>query len=617
MNTSVTLSSQNRTNLRLMRERCRDLAGKHRVPIRELISERFLVSVGCTQGPAFFDRLSKIDEDDLAALDDLASKFTSLSTFRELTNAATADWVIGKLKERGIRSHRNHVSVKATAPAQPPRKEFALPAGLVAITDDEFRAFFGDRRRISPTDLTKLIRDGRAYEETLKPTGGHVVVIYVRTEEGDVHTVLVEGENYFERLRYFLPPRQAAQVYFFTLDVDPNNVEKAKATLAGPDKYRTTLRLTDAILRVKEDPTRIIDLIREFVDANIPGEGKELAHSILDFIALIPPEHTAIILEFLQLMLDIVGLFPGLGEPLDALNAAISLGREEYLSAGLSAASLVPVVGAIPGAGKALRRINAIIKFADALPAGIRDVLLDLLTGLKDELASLASRKISDIVSGLKRRINEAADRLRLAAKKKDDAPLPGGSGKKKANTSSSQGDAVSDTRPSKPPPKPDPEGVKPSKKSKEEPLTAKPSEVNDPDTIGAGDTSREQKKSRDVQLTEQLRESVQGKFLNPHTNKVEITKERLEGDHIVPRAALKKEPWYPRLTKEQKIEVLNDPKNITGLPKSLNASKGKKLDWTTHLGTRLHEVFIVELQEEQQKLLAYFRDKAKKMLGE
>ena len=230
--------------------------------------------------------------------------------------------------------------------------------------------------------------------------------------------------------------------------------------------FRSKARLADAILRVEKDPTRIIDLVREFVEANVPGEGKEFANAILDFIALIPPERVTLILELLQLVLDIVGLFPGLGEPLDALNAAISLGREEYLSAGLSAASMVPVVGAIPGAGKALRRINVIIKFADALPAGIRGVLLDLLAGLKDELASLASRKISDIVNGLKRRINEATDRLRMAAKKKDDAPRPGGAGKKKASSNSPKEDAIpAAPPPGKPKPKPDPLNKTPAQK--------------------------------------------------------------------------------------------------------------------------------------------------------
>ncbi len=57
-------------------------------------------------------------------------------------------------------------------------------------------------------------------------------------------------------------------------------------------------------------------------------------------------------LDKLQTTLDVGGLVPGLGEPLDLLNAGISLARGDYLGAGLSTAAVIPIVGSTATAGK-------------------------------------------------------------------------------------------------------------------------------------------------------------------------------------------------------------------------------------------------------------------------
>jgi len=453
-----------------------ELFKNHTLPIRELLSNHFLLNVNCVRPEEFHEQYAKLDDEDHAGLDNLANTFTSIPTFVGLMRHAASNWALAKFSEKGF---IGSAKIKESGPDPTSRMEFALPAGLQAITADELRALLGDRQAISPDALAKLIQEAKAYEETLQPMGWRVVVIYVRNDDGSIHTLLLrDNGELINRLRYFLPSRQAALVYFFSIDVDPNDAQKAKAAITAPSKYRTTVRIVDAVHRFEEDPTRIIDLIREYVDANVPGEGRELANAILDFIALIPPEHVTLILDFLQLMLDIVGMFPGAGEPVDLVNTSVAVARKQYLDAAAGVVAMAPFAGAVPGVGKALWRIGRIIKLADALPAGLRNILLDLVSGLKDELMSIASKKLSDIVSGLKRRINEATDRLRIFAKKGDDAPLPGRSGKQNTPFPPSKGDATPvEAPPSKPPSKPDSEGEPPSKKPQQ-------SENKSPDTM-------------------------------------------------------------------------------------------------------------------------------------
>jgi RHS repeat-associated protein len=57
-------------------------------------------------------------------------------------------------------------------------------------------------------------------------------------------------------------------------------------------------------------------------------------------------------LDDFQTALDVLGLIPGLGEPIDGLNAAIYLGRGQYGNAALSAAAMVPLIGSVGTGGK-------------------------------------------------------------------------------------------------------------------------------------------------------------------------------------------------------------------------------------------------------------------------
>ena len=62
-------------------------------------------------------------------------------------------------------------------------------------------------------------------------------------------------------------------------------------------------------------------------------------------------------LDGLQLALDVIGMIPIVGEPVDLINAGISGARGDYVGAALSLASMIPIAGNISGAGKIGRRL--------------------------------------------------------------------------------------------------------------------------------------------------------------------------------------------------------------------------------------------------------------------
>lgn len=67
------------------------------------------------------------------------------------------------------------------------------------------------------------------------------------------------------------------------------------------------------------------------------------------------------VLDGIQLALDIGGMVPGLGEPLDAINAGISLGRGNYGEAAMSIAAMLPIGGQAATGAKLANKAGAAI----------------------------------------------------------------------------------------------------------------------------------------------------------------------------------------------------------------------------------------------------------------
>jgi hypothetical protein len=96
-------------------------------------------------------------------------------------------------------------------------------------------------------------------------------------------------------------------------------------------------------------------------------------------------------------------------------------------------------------------------------------------------------------------------------------------------------------------------------------------------------------------------RAKSQGEYIDPLTNRVINTTETLAADHIFPKARIKVLHGFSKLTPAQQSEVLNNLQNFRGLPQSLNASKGSRIDWSKYRGQPLDPQYARELADLQQ----------------
>jgi hypothetical protein len=95
------------------------------------------------------------------------------------------------------------------------------------------------------------------------------------------------------------------------------------------------------------------------------------------------------LLDGLQFGLDVIGLVPGFGEMADGINGLISLGRGDYVGAGLSFGAMVPVAGWGATTGKFGRRAaNAAGAMGGAGKAGVPASLVG-----DDEAAAVRKRQ--------------------------------------------------------------------------------------------------------------------------------------------------------------------------------------------------------------------------------
>ncbi len=99
-------------------------------------------------------------------------------------------------------------------------------------------------------------------------------------------------------------------------------------------------------------------LIRKLYDT---GLGSRLS-AIVEDAKLVQAE-ISVVLDATQLVLDVVGMIPAVGELADGINVVISLVRGDYAGAALSFAAMVPIVGIAPTVYKWTRKAT---KPADA-----------------------------------------------------------------------------------------------------------------------------------------------------------------------------------------------------------------------------------------------------------
>ncbi len=129
------------------------------------------------------------------------------------------------------------------------------------------------------------------------------------------------------------------------------------------------------------------------------------------------------VLDGVQVVLDLVGFIPGVGELADATNAGVSVARGDFVGAALSAISLMPIVG--DAVGKSGKFLLGATKTADGLKAarGTAEQFLKLvaktdfatffqsLRGAFEKVPQLAG-KVDEALAGVGRGLDEVVSTI-------------------------------------------------------------------------------------------------------------------------------------------------------------------------------------------------------------
>ena len=143
--------------------------------------------------------------------------------------------------------------------------------------------------------------------------------------------------------------QQTAQANVQASKTQPEAVSKAQGAISKSNTVNEQPKTVDnKAAGVYNDAKSKVNegKAHEKISVNVPAQAvKEKQSSILDNI-----------LDTVQFGLDLGGLIPGIGEPLDLVNAGIYLLRKDYLNAGLSASSVIPLAGVAGTVGKFINK---------------------------------------------------------------------------------------------------------------------------------------------------------------------------------------------------------------------------------------------------------------------
>ena len=118
---------------------------------------------------------------------------------------------------------------------------------------------------------------------------------------------------------------------------------------------------------------------------------------------------------------------------------------------------------------------------------------------------------------------------------------------------------------------------------------------------------------------TSQIRQGVQGSYIDPLTNTKVITGQRLSADHSIPQSYIKKMRGFDRLSPEAQEAVLNFDWNIAGLLGPMNSSKNNRLpaDWKAFKGQPLDPNYIAANRQLQPILIRLIQAEIDRRLGQ
>ena len=113
------------------------------------------------------------------------------------------------------------------------------------------------------------------------------------------------------------------------------------------------------------------------------------------------------VLDVFQLFLDILGLFPGIGNVVDALNVGVSTYRGNFGEAAFSVILAVPALGIVAGLGKIAKKLKTLAKNSRLAR------LLPVMTKMLKDVASGACTKPQKFLGDLKSKLSSLLDSLK------------------------------------------------------------------------------------------------------------------------------------------------------------------------------------------------------------
>jgi hypothetical protein len=150
------------------------------------------------------------------------------------------------------------------------------------------------------------------------------------------------------------------------------------------------------------------------------GEALDAILAAARSIGELPDEAIEVSLDLVELILSIIGLIPGAGAAADAGSGVVAFAREDYLGTALAGAAILPMVGSAAGVARAPQKLRQVEAKLAALSLPLQKILLDTLTSIGTILSEWASTPIGSLFARMKGVFNDAAERLRLFAKRKE-----------------------------------------------------------------------------------------------------------------------------------------------------------------------------------------------------
>ncbi|MBY0586805.1 hypothetical protein K2X85_06490 [bacterium] len=445
--TRITLLSHESDN---WRARKASIVGRHAVPIEDIFTPEYvrknlqlldfdamLTECGFPVDLPSLDLLTT-EQDEI--WDEMIRSRSSFGSWVEILNDASANWVRRKIADEPIPPSRGQPRFPSREDLQRLRDVAAPTTPLLPPAVDPEQETF-DPENIPASQVESWYRDGKAhfYARRFKGLGFDVqlFVVYLRRDQWTETLLLARDprEPRFrvrQRLDGFTPPARAKELYFNLLSQSllqgEETVWDRLLRFLGVAESNATSSTFDLSIDLfnsvrSRDHRALASALEAIAQRSLPaGEALDAILAAARFIGELPDEAMEVSLDLVELILSIIGLIPGAGAAADAGSGVVAFAREDYLGTALAGAAILPMVGSAAGVARALQKLRQVEAKLAALSLPLQKILLDTLASIGSILSEWTSTPIGLLFARMKGVFNDAAERLRLFAKRKEPA---------------------------------------------------------------------------------------------------------------------------------------------------------------------------------------------------